>query len=246
MRKFLLPLLLVLLVLPVWAQASVLTFATTKGEPFQIRLNGRIVNYTASNFVRITNLKPGKHSVEFKVMSRWGVCRMGVNVIVPVGVEASYAVRTGSRGRVFLRLINEVPLAPPPVIRAPAPPLPPPYPENQADRYEPAPPEQDNRQEDACRNLMDKYEIDRLIESMKGREFESTKLTIAREAVRSGSILAEDLKRLLEQFSYESTRVEFAKFTYDYVCDKEHFYYVYDAFNNDSSIRELGDYVNKR
>ncbi|MCC9136642.1 DUF4476 domain-containing protein [Pontibacter silvestris] len=244
MKKFLFPLLLVLLVLPVWAQASVLTFATPKGEPFQIRLNGKMVNYTASNFVRVTNLKPGKHYVEFKVMSRRGVYRMAANVLVPIGVEANYAVRTANRGRVYLRLINEVPLVPPPVTARPQP-IVPRYPDNHNNRNEPAPPVQDS-EEDACRNLMDKYDIDKLIESVDGREFESTKLTIACEAVRSGSILAEDLKRLLEQFSYESSKVELAKFAYNYVCDKEHFYYVYDAFENDISIRELGDYVNRR
>ncbi|WP_162054000.1 DUF4476 domain-containing protein [Pontibacter pamirensis] len=246
MKKLLLPFLLVLLVLPVMAQASVLTFSAERGEVFYIKLNGRTINHRASNYVRINHLQPGRHLVEVSVRSRRGVYRMGQRVLVPNGVEANYGVRTRGR-RAYLHLIREVRVVPPPVVVTPVPPLPR-YDESYEDygrqnRREPQPPRYEDNN---CRNLLTAQELDRVIQAMNSREFDNTKLTIAREAVRSGSIMAEDLRRLLQQFEYESNQVEFAKFAYDYLCDREHFYYVYDVFRFDSNVEELERYSNSR
>lgn len=242
MKKLLLPILLVLLALPMAVQASVLTFTSPGGAPFQVKLNGQTINYNTATLVSIPKVLPGRHHVEFKVFGRRGVYHMGVNLVVHRGVEANYALHVNDRrAKVRLQFINEIPLLPPPVVVTPAAPLPR-YPDN---RYEQVPPRYD-RDQDYCRNLLTGQDVDRLAEAMKGRGFESTKLTIARETIRSGSILAEDLKFILGQFDYESSRVEFAKFAYDYVCDRERFYYVYDVFKFDSSIRELEDYTSRR
>ena len=243
MKKYLLPLLLVLLVLPVLAQASVLTLTAERGEAFVVKVNGKTINYTGSNFVRLDNLRPGKHFVELKVRSRHGMYKLGQEVFVPASAEVMYGVRTlGRSGKAYLRLLREAPLAP--IVVTPAPPR---YPDRhdrdygRDNRYEQTPPRYD-RDNDYCRNLITTQEMDRLIQTIRSRNSERTKLSIARDAVSSGSILAEDLKRLLQQLDYESTQVEFAKFAYEYVCDKEHFYYIYDLFRFDSSVQELERY----
>ncbi|MBB6609497.1 DUF4476 domain-containing protein [Pontibacter sp. Tf4] len=244
MRKLLLPLLLVLLAMPVLVQASVLTFRAPAGEPFYLKLNGKLVNHKASNVVRIDHLRPGKHYVEVKVRDRYRDYQLGTKVYVRDGYESNYAVDVVERkGKVKLRLLSEVPLLPPPPVVVPRVPYPP------AEPYRPAPPRYDDRydrSDDRCDYLLSRQDVDRLADAMKSRSFESTKLTIAREALRNSSILAEDLKYILQQFDYESTRVEFAKFAYDYVCDQERFYYVYDVFKFDSSVRELEEYTSRR
>jgi len=244
MRKLLLPLLLVLLAMPVLVQASVLTFRAPAGEPFYLKLNGKVVNHTASNFVRIDNLRPGKHTVEVKVRDRYRDYQLATKVYTRQGYETNYGVDVNQRkGNIKLRVLSEVPLLPPPPVVVP-PRVP--YP---AEPYRPVPPRYDNDRydtRDRCDYLMSRQDVDRLADAMKSRSFESTKLTIAREALRNSSILAEDLKFILQQFDYESTRVEFAKFAYDYVCDRERFYYVYDIFKFDSSVRELEEYTSRR
>lgn len=246
MKRLLLPLLFVLLALPAFAQPTVVTFTTYKGEPFQMALDGRLINRTASNFVRITDLRPGNHYVEFRIRGRQGVYRTGINVLARAGYEINYVVRVSGR-KVSLGVINEVPLGRPPVVVVP-PPASPRYPDRYDDRYgeryEPVPPRY--QPDNGCRNLLDRYDVERLEDAMKGRDFESTRLTIAREAVRNGSILAEDLRRVLLQFEFESTRLEFAKFAYDSVCDKERFYYIYDIFKFDHNVRELEEFTSRR
>lgn len=251
MRKLLLPFLFVLLALPVWAQNSILTITAERGEFFQAEIDGRLVNRTATNYVRVSPIRPGKHYVELRIRTRHGVYKMGQKVFVPHGMEANYGVRTvGRSGKAYLHLISEVPLRP---VVAPAP-LPR-YPDHHRhddhcghdsyeDRYN-----GDRYQDDYygnCLNLLSARELDRAVEIMRSRNFESAKLSIARDALRGNSIMADDLKRLLRQFDHESTRVEFAKYAYDYLCDREHFYYLYDEFKFDSSVRELEDYASRR
>ncbi|WP_187262817.1 DUF4476 domain-containing protein [Pontibacter beigongshangensis] len=248
MKKLLLPLLLALLALPVWAQASAVTFSTQKGEPFQMYLNGRLVNPVARNVVRVANLQPGQHLVEFKIRGRFGIYRTGTTVILPAGYESSFVLLVGGRsGRVRIRKLGDVPLRPP--LSNPVPPQPDQpdtYPEEYSRPQQPDPPAQNQEEEDYCHNVITRYDFDKLVESIRGRSQESTKLAIAREAVRSNSITAEDLKLLLDEFEYESSRLEFAKFAYSQVCDKERFYYVYDAFKFDTSIQEMEKFINSR
>lgn len=256
MRKLLLPFLLVLLALPVWAQASILTFTAERGEYFQVAVDGQAINRTASNYVRVNHLRPGRHYVEVRVRSRHGLYKMGQRVFVPEGVEANYGVRTmGRSGKAYLRLLSEVPLAP--IVVVP-PPLPPRYPDYHRhddycghdrydeNRYDPVPPHYNDDYYGNCRNLLSGRELDRLIDTMHSRDFESTRLSIARDALRNSSIMAEDLKRLLQQLDHESSRVELAKYAYESVCDKDRFYYIYDSFRFDSSVRELEEYTSRR
>ncbi|RIJ37713.1 DUF4476 domain-containing protein [Pontibacter oryzae] len=248
MRKLLLPFLFVLLALPVLAQSSILTFTAERGEYFQVEVDGRLVNRTATNYVRLDHVRPGKHYIELRVRSRHGVYKMGQKVFVPDRVEANYGVRTlGRSGKAYLQLISEVPLAPV-VVHPPLPRYPDrrPHDDRYGDRYEPVPPRRDDDYYGSCRNLLTGRELDRLLETIHSRDFESTKLSIARDAVRGSSIMAEDLKRILRDFDYESTRVEFGKFAYEYLCDREHFYYIYDLFRFDSSVRELEEYTRRR
>ena len=257
MKKLLLPILLVLLALPVRAQASALTFKAERGELFQVKLDGQTINHTPSTFVRLNNLRPGRHYLEFKVRSRHGVYKLGQRVHVRNGVEANYGVRTlGRSGKAYLRLLREVRVAPP-VVVVPVPRYPDRYEEDRRHddrygeprrdgRYDRMPPRYEDYDDNACRNLMTAEEMDYLVQTMRSRDSESTKMSIAREAVRNGSIAAEDLKRVLQEFEFENARVEFAKYAYDYLCDREHFYYIYDAFSFDSSVEELERYSNGR
>jgi len=84
------------------------------------------------------------------------------------------------------------------------------------------------------------------LKSMAARNSESSKESIARQALSQNSVLAEDLKVILEQFQYENTRLELAKFAYNATCDRRNFYLVNEAFTYDASIQELEDYINQR
>jgi hypothetical protein len=75
--------------------------------------------------------------------------------------------------------------------------------------------------------------------------FESTKLNIAKSAASMNQFSSEQVRDLLYLFTYESTKLEFAKLAYNSTIDKERFYIVYNAFTYSSSVDELSRYISR-
>ncbi len=94
-------------------------------------------------------------------------------------------------------------------------------------------------------NVMTSYDVNLLVESMRRKSFESAKADIAKQALSNQFIMAEDVKKLMEQFSFESSRVDFAKFVHPKVYDQQNFYRVYDAFDFDSSTTEMNRWLKR-
>ncbi len=78
-----------------------------------------------------------------------------------------------------------------------------------------------------------------LSQAMQQRPFDDSRLRLAKEALNQNSIPATDLKRLLRSLRLEASRVELAKFAYPHVADPQNFYQVYEAFDFDTSVREV-------
>jgi hypothetical protein len=79
--------------------------------------------------------------------------------------------------------------------------------------------------------------------SISSKSFEDSKLTIAKEVTSSNCLFASEVKEVMMLFSFESTRLEFAKYAYDFTYDRGNYYKVNDAFQFESSIDELKDYI---
>ncbi len=86
-------------------------------------------------------------------------------------------------------------------------------------------------------------DLPRLQNSIRRAGFESDKLKIARQAVSSHRVKANQVYRIMTMFSFESNKLKFAKFAYKHCIDKRNYYLVNDAFSFSSSIRELDNYI---
>ena len=82
-------------------------------------------------------------------------------------------------------------------------------------------------------------DVDVLMQAVKQRPFEASKLSTAKEGLSQSSIPTGDLKRLLQSFDFEASRVELAKFAYSHVTDPQNFFHVYDAFDFDASVQDV-------
>lgn len=82
-----------------------------------------------------------------------------------------------------------------------------------------------------------KNTIDRL-------SFESSKSELARQAAASNILTSFQVYEIMELFTFESTKVDFAKFAFHKVYDKNNYYLVNNAFTFSSSISELDRYMN--
>ncbi|MEI6555680.1 MAG: DUF4476 domain-containing protein [Paludibacter sp.] len=79
--------------------------------------------------------------------------------------------------------------------------------------------------------------------SISSKSFEDSKLTIAKQIIQSNCLLSTQVKEILLLFSFEETRLTFAKFAYAYTLDLGNYYKLNDAFTFESSIDELNKYI---
>jgi hypothetical protein len=92
---------------------------------------------------------------------------------------------------------------------------------------------------------MSPRDVDALAQALAARPFDSDKLLVARQALSETGIRADDLRLLLNQFSFDKDKLELAKYAYPAVADRQNFYRVYDTFRFNSSARELQEFVER-
>ncbi len=90
---------------------------------------------------------------------------------------------------------------------------------------------------------MSNREFERLLCSINEAWFDSDKIRIAKQKIRHTHMSSNQVRRIMETFSFDNTKLKFAKFAYDFVVDPGNYYVVNDAFDFNSSIRELDRYL---
>ncbi|MEM7036086.1 MAG: DUF4476 domain-containing protein [Bacteroidota bacterium] len=82
--------------------------------------------------------------------------------------------------------------------------------------------------------------------SISSKSFSDSKLTLAKQITRNNCLTAAQIKGITNLFDFESGKLEYAKFAYDYCSDRNNYYQVNDAFDFESSIEELDEYISGR
>lgn len=83
-------------------------------------------------------------------------------------------------------------------------------------------------------------------QTINSKSFESDKLTIAKQVLGSNCMTSDQVKWVMSTFSFEDSKLDFAKFAYGHVYDPGNYYRVNDAFTFSSSIDELNEYITGR
>lgn len=97
-----------------------------------------------------------------------------------------------------------------------------------------------------CANPASSSDIDRMKKSISSKSFEEAKMTTAKQATKGKCLKAEQVVEIMSLFTFEDSKLEFAKFAYDYTLDVDNYYLVNDAFTFSSSIDELNEYLEGR
>ena len=71
-------------------------------------------------------------------------------------------------------------------------------------------------------------------------------MTTAKQVGRDRCFTAEQVKGIMNTFSFEDTKLEFAKYAYERTYDIGNYYKVNDAFTFESSIDDLNSYITAR
>jgi len=95
-----------------------------------------------------------------------------------------------------------------------------------------------------CPWPMDEGQFSNAMRSVSSKDFEDSKLTVAKQITGANCLTAAQVKRIMDQFDFEDTKLEYAKFAYDKTYDIGNYYQLNDSFDFESSIDELNSYIN--
>lgn len=97
----------------------------------------------------------------------------------------------------------------------------------------------DNNWNNNYRMPMHQDDFSQFVNTLESKAFESSKQQIALGTILNNYFTSEQVRQMLNVFSFESTKIEVAKKAYDRVIDPEKFYVVYNSFTFESSIDDL-------
>lgn len=95
-----------------------------------------------------------------------------------------------------------------------------------------------------CPMPVNQGEFEGIKRTISSKSFEDSKLTIAKQVVANKCLTCGQVKEIMKLFSFEDSRLDFAKFAYKHTYDIENYYMLNDAFTFESSIDELNEYIN--
>lgn len=83
------------------------------------------------------------------------------------------------------------------------------------------------------------------LNTMRGASFDRDRLIIARQFTERGGVSSADVAEIMTLFSFESTRLEYAKFAWHHVIDPENYFLVNQSFQFSGSTMELDRYMRR-
>lgn len=94
-----------------------------------------------------------------------------------------------------------------------------------------------------CPYPMNPMDFESAKASIKAKSFDDSKLTMAKQIIGSNCMLSSQIKELMLLLSFESNRLDLAKFAWHHNLDKGNYFKLNDAFTFESSIDELNQYI---
>jgi hypothetical protein len=78
---------------------------------------------------------------------------------------------------------------------------------------------------------------------IRSQSFDSSKLKIAKQAITANNISSQQVLQLMNLFTFESYKLDLAKFAYPYTTDRQNYFMLYDGFTFQSSINQLARHI---
>ncbi len=98
----------------------------------------------------------------------------------------------------------------------------------------------------APHHIMTPSEFNALLNTIDHQNFESTKMVIARQAIKDHDVITTaQVAALMNLMSFESSKLELAKFAYQFTIDRHKYFQLFNEFSFDSSVRSLSDYMDR-
>ncbi len=96
-------------------------------------------------------------------------------------------------------------------------------------------------EEDDC--SMSSLDFQSALNSISSASFDDTKLSTAKQITKANCLNSNQVKSIMTLLEFEDSRLEFAKYAYPYTTDQNNYFLVNEAFQFDSSIEELQEFI---
>jgi hypothetical protein len=97
-----------------------------------------------------------------------------------------------------------------------------------------------------CYTAINDGEFQEMKKSISSKSFSESKMRTAKQATQNHCLSTLQIKEIMKVFDFEGDKLEYAKFAYDFTVDKNNYYKVNDAFDYESSISELDEYIKSK
>lgn len=83
-----------------------------------------------------------------------------------------------------------------------------------------------------------------MMQTLRRESFDNSRLTLARQMIDRNYFETSQVRQMLQLFSFESNRLDLAKYAYRNTVDKQNYHSLYDVFSFSSSREDLARYCN--
>lgn len=94
-----------------------------------------------------------------------------------------------------------------------------------------------------CATPMSSSDFESAKKAINGKSFAEDKMIVSKQILKSNCVSVKQVKGIMELFSYEENKLEFAKLAYPKTVDKGNYYQVNDSFSFSGSITELNAFL---
>ena len=100
-----------------------------------------------------------------------------------------------------------------------------------------------NNRRGGCNMAMNSNNFEEAKRTIADNGFDETKLSTAKQIVSSNCLNTNQILVLLKLFSFEESKLDFAKYAYDFCLDRNNYFKIANVFSFESSKTELNNYV---
>jgi hypothetical protein len=97
-----------------------------------------------------------------------------------------------------------------------------------------------------CPAPMSRSDFQSFKSSVTSKTFEDSKLTIAKQVLNNNCLTSGQVREIMGLFTYENTKLDFAKYAYGHTYDIGNYFKVNDTFQFEASITELNNYISQQ
>ncbi|HPI55229.1 MAG TPA: DUF4476 domain-containing protein, partial [Chitinophagaceae bacterium] len=89
-------------------------------------------------------------------------------------------------------------------------------------------------------------DFSKAMNSVKGQSFEEGKLRVAKQVANANCLKVNQIKELIHLFSFEASKLDFAKAAFRSCTDPKNYFQLNDAFTFESSREDLDKFISNQ